>query len=185
VYRRAVQSVAVFCGSQAGRGERYRSEAVRLGTALAARGVGLVYGGGKVGLMGVLADSVLAGGGHVVGVIPQMLVDREVAHTGVTELCVVQTMHERKALMAERADAFVAMPGGIGTLEEIIEILSWAQLSIHDKPCAFLDTDGYYRGLVSFFDHMVTEGFVLPEARRLLSAYPDPESLLDALSAGG
>lgn len=183
MYRRAVQSVAVFCGSQTGRGERYRAEAVRLGSALAARGIGLVYGGGKVGLMGVLADSVLAGGGRVVGVIPQMLVDREVAHAGVTELCVVHSMHERKALMAERSDAFVALPGGIGTLEEIIEVLSWAHLSIHEKPCAFLDTGGYYGGLISFFDHMVAEGFVLPAARRLISVHPDPESLLDALSA--
>ena len=150
---------------------------------MAARGIGLVFGGGKVGLMGVLADSVLAAGGEAIGVMPQPLADREHAHTGLTELKIVGSMHERKALMAELADGFVAVPGGIGTLEELVEVFTWSQLGIHAKPCGVFDVAGFYDGLARLFDHMVREGFLRAGHRGGLLSASDPSDLLDRLEA--
>ena len=146
-----------------------RTAARALARLLAERGIGLVYGGGKVGLMGVLADTVLAAGGEAIGVMPQALIDREIGHPGLTELRVVDSMHERKALMAELSDAFVAVPGGIGTLEELIEVYTWSQLGIHDKPCGVLNVRGYYDDLAAFLDHAVSEGFLRAQHRAVLS----------------
>jgi uncharacterized protein (TIGR00730 family) len=152
-----------------------------LGTAIARRGWRLVYGGGRVGLMGVVADAALAAGGEVVGVITAGLATREIAHAGLSELRVVETMHTRKALMAELSDGFVALPGGFGTLDELCEALTWAQLGIHAKPCALLDVDDYFAGLLAFFDHAVAAGFLAPDVRALLLRETDSEQLLDAL----
>lgn len=174
--------VCVFCGSSAGSRPAYAAAARELGEALVRRGLGLVYGGGGVGLMGVLADTVLAAGGEVIGVIPQALVDREVASPRVADLRVVDSMHERKAMMAELADAFVALPGGLGTLEELFEVLTWAQLGIHGKPCGLLDSEGYYAPLVAHLDHAVAERFVRSEHRELLVVERRPEALLDRLA---
>ena len=176
-----IRRICVYCGSRTGVRPAYAEAARHLGALLAAEGIGLVTGGGQVGLMGEIADAVLAGGGEAVGVIPQALFDREVGHAGMTELHVVQTMHERKALMADLADAFVAMPGGLGTLEEIAEALTWAQLGIHAKPCGLLDVGGYYRPLVRFLDHAVSQGFVRPEHRAALVVAPEAGALLDGL----
>jgi len=153
-----------------------------MGQALARRGIGLVYGGGGIGLMGVLADAALSAGGDVIGVIPEALVAREVAHQGLGDLRVVASMHERKALMADLSDAFVALPGGLGTLEEFCEALTWAQLGIHRKPCGLLNVEGFFDPLLSFFDHAVRERFVSPDHRSLVVVEEDPERLLDALS---
>ena len=153
-----------------------------LATTLAERGIGVVYGGGKVGLMGVLADTVLDAGGEAIGVMPQALIDREIGHPRLTELRVVGSMHERKALMAELADAFVAVPGGIGTLEELIEVYTWSQLGIHDKPCGVLNVKGYYDGLVAFLDHAVESGFLRPQHRAVLAVAETAEELLDRLA---
>ncbi len=153
-------SLCVYCGSSSGKHPEYAEQARAFGTEMARRGITLVYGGGNVGLMGVVADAVLAGGGQVIGVIPRQLVDREVAHAGLTELQVVDTMHQRKTRMFELSDAFVALPGGFGTLDEIFEMLTWAQLGLHSYPCAFLDVRGYYAPLRGMMDHMVGEGFV-------------------------
>jgi len=150
-----LHTVCVFCGSYAGDRTEYRDAAVALGEELVARGAGLVYGGGRIGLMGVLADAVLAAGGRVTGVIPDHLMTREVAHAGLTDLRVVSSMHERKQLMFELSDAFVALPGGLGTLEELLEISTWAQLGLHRKPIGILDVLGYFDGLVSLLDHAV------------------------------
>jgi uncharacterized protein (TIGR00730 family) len=150
---------------------------------MADRGIGLVYGGGKVGLMGVIADTILAAGGEAIGVIPQALMDREVGHTGLTELRVVGSMHERKALMAELADGFVALPGGIGTLEELIEVYTWSQLGIHAKPCGMLDAAGFYAGLAGLLDHMVAEGFLRAEHRASMLSAPEPGALLERMAA--
>jgi uncharacterized protein (TIGR00730 family) len=152
--------------------------AVELGRLLAARGIGLVYGGAHVGLMSAVADAVLAGGGHVTGVIPQALVEKEVAHDGLTDLRVVTTMHERKALMAELADGFIALPGGWGTLDEFFEILTWAQLGIHQKPCGLLNVLGYFDPLLAFLDHAVQQGFVRREFGALLATSDNPATLL-------
>lgn len=148
---------------------------------MAERGIGLVYGGGRVGLMGVLADAVLSSGGTAVGVIPGFLEAREVGHSGLTELHVVPTMHERKALMAARANAFLALPGGLGTLDELFEIFTWAQLGLHDKPIGLLNVSGYFDGLVTLVDHMVTEGFVRADTRARLLVETDPDALLEHL----
>ena len=156
--------------------------AERLGCALSACGFGLVYGGGNVGLMAVIADAVLRSGSHVTGVIPDGLVSKEVAHRGLSELRVVGSMHERKAVMAELSDGFVAMPGGIGTMEEFFEVLSWAQLGLHRKPCGLLDVAGYYAELVALLDHAVAEGFVRPQHRELLVVGDEPGELLDRLA---
>ena len=179
--RTVLGAVCVFCGSREGSRAAYTKAAQRMGATLAKRGIGLVYGGGRVGLMGAVADAVLEEGGQVVGVIPEALVAREVPHDGLTKLHVVGSMHERKMLMAELSDAFVALPGGYGTLEEFSEVLSWAQLSIHEKPCGLLDVDGFWEPLASLFDKSVTEGFVSPEHRSLVLKEEDPHALLDMM----
>ena len=176
-----VKSVCVFCGSSEGMRPVYAKVAQTLGSAAAYRGMRLVYGGGKVGLMGLAADAVLAAGGEVVGVIPKALLEKEISHEGLTELRVVASMHERKTLMAELADGFVALPGGYGTLEEFMEVLSWAQLSIHEKPCALLNVGGFFEPLLHLFDRAVEEGFVHPDHRSLVLAGQEPENLLDAM----
>jgi uncharacterized protein (TIGR00730 family) len=175
-----VTSVCVYCGASTGSDPVYAEAAVDLARRLAANGLRIVYGGAHVGLMGLIADTALAAGAEVVGVIPKVLVDWEVAHTGLTELHVVDDMHERKAKMADLADAFVALPGGIGTLEELIEIYTWSYLGIHDKPFAVLNTAGYYDGFTAFLDHAVSQGFLRPEVRQRLLVAPDAKSLLAA-----
>lgn len=153
-------ALCVYCGSSPGRHPEYAEQARAFGTEMARSGIALVYGGGNVGLMGIVADAVLAGGGKVIGVIPRQLVEREVAHKGLSELVVVDTMHQRKTRMYELSDAFVALPGGFGTMDEMFEMLTWAQLGLHRYPCAFLDVRGYYTQLRGLMDHMVAEGFV-------------------------
>jgi uncharacterized protein (TIGR00730 family) len=160
VDKRIRRRVCVFCGSKSGVAPEYRAEAVGLGSLLGEAGLGLVYGGAQVGLMGALADAVLALGGEVIGVIPRSLADVEVAHQGLSKLVVVETMHERKALMAQEADAFVALPGGFGTLDEFFEILTWAQLGIHAKPCVLVNTAGYFDHLLSFLQVAIDQGFL-------------------------
>lgn len=179
--QRQLRRVCVFAGSNAGHREVYREGTRALARALAARQIDLVYGGAHVGLMGVLADAMLAAGRAVIGVIPEALQARELAHTGLTALHVVGSMHERKALMAELADGFIALPGGWGTLEELFEALTWAQLEIHDKPCGLLNLDGYYDPLLSFIQRTVDEGFVRPAYLQMIAADASAESLLDAL----
>ena len=174
--------VCVFCGSSPGARPGYRAAAEALGAAIAKRGLGLVYGGAHVGLMGVVADAALAQGGEVIGVLPRSLEAKELAHRNLSALYVVESMHERKALMAELSDAFVALPGGIGTLEETFEAWTWTQLGLHEKPCALLDVEGYYGSLQQFLDRAVAERFVRPEHRSMLLVEDDPERLLDALS---
>ncbi|RYG46837.1 TIGR00730 family Rossman fold protein, partial [bacterium] len=164
----AMRSVAVFCGSSAGRHDSYRQAAEATGREIAARGLRLVYGGGRVGLMGILADAALAGGGEVVGVLPEHLRDEELAHTGLTSLEIVPSMHARKARMAELSDGFLALPGGYGTFEEFCETLTWTQLGIQAKPCALLDVDGFYSPLVALFDRATAEGFIRPEHRAIV-----------------
>jgi uncharacterized protein (TIGR00730 family) len=178
-----VKRLCVFCGSATGRRVAYADAAHALATALLDRGLGLVYGGGSVGLMGTLADAVLAGGGEVIGVLPRGLARKELAHDGLTELHVVGSMHERKALMASLADGFVALPGGLGTLEEILEVLTWAQLGIHRKPVGLVDVGGYWGGLLALLRHAVGEGFVRPEYAALLLVDPTPTALLDRFAA--
>lgn len=170
--------ICVFTGSRHGVRPEYADAARRLAGALVEGGYGLVYGGGNVGLMGVIADAVLELGGHVTGVIPDSLVSREVAHRGLSDLRIVQSMHERKALMAELSDGFIAMPGGIGTMEEFFEVLSWAQLGIHAKPCGLLNTAAYYDHLVRFLDYAVSAGFLKPKHRSLLMLEDEPARLL-------
>jgi uncharacterized protein (TIGR00730 family) len=177
-----VKRVCVFCGSSPGARPGYRAAAQALGAAIAKRGLGLVYGGAHVGLMGVVADAALAEGGEVIGVLPRALETKELAHRNLSALYVVESMHERKALMAELSDAFVALPGGIGTLEEIFEAWTWTQLGLHEKPCALLDVEGYYASLQEFLDRAVADRFVRPEHRSMLLVGDDPERLLDALS---
>ncbi len=178
-----MKSIALFCGSNAGADPAFAAAAAAFGAEVARRGLRLVYGGGSVGLMGIAADAALAGGGEVVGVIPRFLFEREVGHQGVTDLRIVESMHERKALMATLSDAFVALPGGIGTLEEVFEIWSWAQLGLHAKPCALLDVAGYFGSLVAFLDGAVTAGFVRPAHRALLLTGETPAELLDRLAS--
>jgi uncharacterized protein (TIGR00730 family) len=174
-----MKSICVYCGSNAGSKPAYSERAIALGTRLAQEKLALVYGGGNVGLMGIVADAALAAGGEVVGVIPQQLVDWEVAHRGVTKLEIVGSMHERKARMFDLADAFVALPGGFGTLDEMFEMLTWRQLGLGDKPCAFLDVDGFYAPLIAMMDRMVDERFLHEDQRRDLWHGDD----LDALFA--
>ena len=176
-----MKDVCVFCGSSNGRKPAYARAAHRFGAALAAEGLGLVYGGGHIGLMGVVSDAALAGGSPVVGVIPRSLARREIAHHGLTRLEVVPSMHARKARMAALADAFVALPGGIGTFEELFEILTWGYLGIHGKPTGLLDVGGYFRPLVHLLDHAVEEGFLRPAHRKLVVVDRNPERLLARL----
>src|SRR6185436_8245073 len=178
-----MQRLCVFCGSSSGRDPAYASAAAHLGRVLAQRGIGLVYGGGRVGLMGVLADAALAAGGEVIGVIPQALLERELGHRGLTDLRVVDSMHARKALMGELAGGFIALPGGIGTLEELFEVWSWAQLGLHRKPCGVLDVEGFFAPLVEFLDRQVEAGFIHPTYRAMLTVASAAEELLDAFSA--
>jgi uncharacterized protein (TIGR00730 family) len=173
--------VCVFCGSSTGASPSYTDAARRVGTALARAGLGLVYGGGRVGLMGTVADAALAAGGRVVGVIPEPLARKEVAHDGLTELIVVPGMHERKALMALRASAFLTLPGGVGTFEEFFEILTWAVLGLHRKPIGLLNVAGYYDPLLALIDHAVVERFVRPEHQALLQVSDDPDALATGL----
>jgi hypothetical protein len=173
-----IRRIAVYCGSGAGARPAYAEAARALGRALGERGIGLVFGGGHVGLMGVVADAALAAGAEVIGVIPQALVDRELAHRGVTELRVVGTMHQRKALMADLAGGFVALPGGLGTLDELFEVWTWAQLGLHGKPIGLLDVDGFFAPLMTYLDHAVTEDFLRPEHRGMLVVESDPAQLL-------
>ena len=175
--------ICVFCGSSPGARPAYVDAARLLAAELVQRKLGLVYGGGSVGLMGVVADSVLQAGGEVIGVIPAPLASRELAHKGVTELRVVASMHERKAMMAELADGFIALPGGLGTLEETLEILTWAQLGIHPKPVAVLNVDGYYDGLLRLLTHAVREGFLRPEYFALLLFGDTPAEVLEKFAA--
>jgi uncharacterized protein (TIGR00730 family) len=172
-------SIAVYCGSRFGDSPAFAEAAHTLGVLMAQSGATLVYGGGRVGLMGTVADAVMSAGGKVVGVIPQALMDREVGHLGLTELHVVQTMHERKQLMAERADAFISLPGGIGTLEELYEVWSWQQLGYHDKPVALLNVDGYYDALLEFHGVMHRRGFVSDAQFHALLVETDPALLLE------
>jgi len=178
-----LKRVCVFCGSSPGARPGYRAAAEALGAAVAQRGLGLVYGGAHVGLMGVVADAALAAGGEVIGVLPRALEAKELAHRNLSALYVVESMHERKALMAELSDCFVALPGGIGTLEETFEAWTWTQLGLHEKPCALLDVEGYYAALQQFLDRAVADRFVRPEHRTMLLVESDPERLLDALAA--
>jgi uncharacterized protein (TIGR00730 family) len=174
-----MKRICVFCGASAGKDPRHAEAARRLGRTLAERRLELVYGGGSVGLMGVLADGALAAGGTVIGVIPQVLQIRELAHRGLTTLHVVASMHERKARMADLSDGFVALPGGMGTLDELAEIMTWAQLGLHQRPVGLLDAGGYYRPLIAFFDEAVAAGFIRPEHRAMLQVERDPAALLD------
>jgi uncharacterized protein (TIGR00730 family) len=175
--------VAVYCGSSPGRSSLYGDAAWRFGETLVRRGIGLVYGGARVGLMGTLSDAVVARGGIVTGVIPSALVDREIAHGGIADLRIVETMHERKALMTELADAFIALPGGMGTLDELAEAFTWGQLGIHAKPCGLLEVGGYYSSFLAFLDHAAAEGFLRPGDREALVVDSDPDALLDRLAA--
>jgi hypothetical protein len=178
-----MKNICVYCGSSPGRIEAYADGARALAKALVARDLGLVYGGASVGIMGLVADSVLQLGGRVVGVIPEALKRKEIEHRGLTELHVTQSMHERKTLMAELSDGFIALPGGIGTLEEIFEVWTWAQLGFHAKPCGLLNVAGYYDQLTTFLDHTVAEQFVKPAHRTTLIVDSSPEILLDRFAS--
>jgi uncharacterized protein (TIGR00730 family) len=174
--------ICVFLGSSVGRSPVYAQAAEQLGTLIARRGIGLVYGGGAVGLMGLLADAATAAGGEVIGVIPEALRAREHDHPGLTKLHVVRTMHERKAMMADLSDGFIALPGGIGTFEELFEVWTWSQLGYHAKPCGLLNVAGFYDGMSGFIDHVVEEGFLKPEHRRMLIVEREAETMLDRLA---
>tara|TARA_R110002124_G_scaffold62812_1_gene171607 strand:+ start:3166 stop:3747 length:582 start_codon:yes stop_codon:yes gene_type:complete len=170
--------ICVFCGSSAGNQPEYLDAAKQLGTALAKAGIDLVYGGAQVGLMGAVADAAIAAGGNVIGVIPRHLVERELAHTGLTELHEVSSMHERKAMMADLSDGFIALPGGVGTFEELFEVWTWGQLGHHQKPCALFNVSGYYDKLIAFLDHATTEGFMKQPYRDMLLVDAELDSLL-------
>ena len=178
-----MKRVCVFAGSDSGRHPDYRTSAEELGRVLAARELGLVYGGARVGLMGAVADAVLASRGDVTGVIPAALVAKEVAHSGLPDLRIVASMHERKALMADLADGFIALPGGWGTIEEFFEILTWGKLGMHRKPCGLLNVHGYFDRLLSFVDYSIHEGFVRPEYGSMISVATSPGALLDMMDA--
>ena len=176
-----VKRICVFCGSSPGGRPEYAAAAREMGRALAEGGMGLVYGGGHVGLMGIVADAVMHAGGEVIGVIPDALMRREVGHTGVTDLRVVGSMHERKAMMADLSDGFVAMPGGYGTFEEFCEVITWSQLGIHPKPCGLLNVLGFYDPLLAMFDHGVAEGFIRPHHRAMVLQDTDPAGLVESM----
>jgi uncharacterized protein (TIGR00730 family) len=177
-----MKQICVFAGSSVGSEEVYRSAAEELGRTLAERRLGLVYGGARVGLMGVVADTALASGGDVTGVIPSALVAKEVAHNGLADLRVVASMHERKAVMAELADAFIALPGGWGTLDELFEILTWGQLGLHRKPCGVLNVNGYFDGMLAFVEHSIEQGFVRREHGSMILVSSSPGALLDTFA---
>jgi uncharacterized protein (TIGR00730 family) len=178
-----LQAICVFCGSSRGVNNAYETAARAFAEVAVRRGIRLVYGGASVGLMGAIADAALHAGGDVVGVIPRGLVEREIAHPGLTKLHVVDTMHERKAMMAELADAFVALPGGLGTLEELFEVWTWGMLGLHAKPYGILDVDGYYSPLIDFLDHAAAEGFIRPSQRAMLVIENDAMRLIDRLAS--
>lgn len=177
-----LKRICVFCGSNSGRRPEYTRAAQAIGAEIARRGLGLVYGGGSTGLMGTVADAALGAGGHVIGVIPKGLATKELAHESLSEMRVVETMHERKALMAELSGASIALPGGFGTLEEFCEVLTWAQLGYHRRPCALLNVEHYFDPLLKLFDHAVAEEFVRAEHRTLVLQDTDPARLLDAIA---
>jgi len=178
-----MRSVCVFCGSNAGASGGYAAATRALARAIAGRGMRLVYGGGSIGLMGVLGEEALAAGGHVIGVTPRRLVEKELVRNSLSELHVVETMQERKSLMAELSDGFIALPGGFGTLDELFEMLTWTQLGYHRKPCALLDVEGYFERLIAFLDHSVEQRFVTAAHRAMLIVERDPDALLDRLAA--
>ena len=178
-----MKAICVYCGANAGVSPAYAEAARALGRALVESNLSLVYGGGNVGLMGIIADEVLRVGGEVTGVIPTALVEREVGHTGLTRQFIVKDMHERKAMMASLADGFIAMPGGMGTLEELFEMLTWSQLGIHAKPIGLLNVDGFYDGLNGFIQHASAQGFIRPQHAALMMSSPDPQALLQLLKA--
>jgi uncharacterized protein (TIGR00730 family) len=180
-YAQPMRRVCVFCGSSPGARPAYAEATAEVARLLVGEGIGVVYGGGHVGLMGVLADTAMAEGGEVIGVMPQALVDREIAHGRISELRVVGSMHERKALMAELSDAFIALPGGAGTLDELFEVYTWAHLGLHDKPCGLLDVEHYFAGLIDFLDHAVRERFVREEHRAMLMIEQEPRALIERL----
>ncbi len=180
---RASKYICVYCGSSSGTDQVYTREAHRLGEQIASRGFGLVYGGASIGIMGTVADAVMENGGDVIGIIPEHIADLEVAHNGLADLKVVGGMHERKALMADHADAFIALPGGFGTLDELFEILTWSQLGIHQKPCGLLNTDGYFDDLNNFISNVQQKGFIKPQHRDMLKITADPEELLSHISS--
>ena len=177
-----MKKICVFCGSSVGNKPEYAEAAITLGGLLAKKKIGLVYGGGNVGLMGVIADAVLDAGGEVIGVIPHSLAQREIEHQGLTQLHVVDSMHTRKAMMAELADAFIAMPGGVGTFEEFFEAVTWTQLGLHRKPCGLLNVAGFYTPLAAFIDQAVSEGFIKPVHRASIVVDDNAERLLDTLA---
>lgn len=177
-----VSSVCVYCGSTGRVSERYRAAARRLGELLAAKNMTLVYGGGKVGLMGIIADSVLAGGGQVIGIIPDHIQSLEVGHPDLTELIVVPSMHDRKRKMFERSDAFVVLPGGLGTVDEMVEVITWKQLALHDKPIVLVNDNGYWQPFLAMLDHMIDQNFVRPQNRRLFRVVDTLEDVFPALA---
>ena len=177
-----MKNICVFCGSSLGLRPAYQQAATALGTIIAQRGMNLVYGGGKVGLMGIIADAVLAGGGEVIGVIPEFIAAKEIAHTGLTKLHIVNSMHERKAMMVDFSDGFIAMPGGFGTFEEFFEVLTWGQLGLHQKPHGLLNIEGYYDALLKLVDTAIAEKFIREAHRNLILTSPNPESLLDSMT---
>lgn len=179
-----IESISVFCGSRSGDNPIFSSAASQLGTLIANKKIKLIYGAGNIGLMGVIADACLAANGYVIGVIPTKLVDKEVAHKGLTEIFIVDSMHERKALMASKSDAFIALPGGFGTCDELFEILTWAQLGIHHNPIGILNTEGFFDPLLVWIDQMIGQGFVKPKFRKLLLIASKPEDLLDLILQG-
>ncbi|MBP6706860.1 MAG: TIGR00730 family Rossman fold protein [Achromobacter sp.] len=178
-----MKNLCVYCGSNPGNRPDYIEQARALARELVKRDIGLVYGGSVVGIMGEVANEVLAGGGRVIGVIPELLLKKEHAHRGLTELHLVQTMHERKAMMIDKADGFIALPGGAGTLEEFFEVWTWAQLNMHEKPCGLLNVAGYYDAMLQFLDHAVAESFIRPQHRDMLVVEQDPVALLDRYAA--
>ena len=180
---RQIQRLCVFCGSSSGTRPVYAEAAAQLGRDLAKSKIALVFGGGRVGLMGILADSVLAAGGQAIGVMPRALVEKEIAHTSLTELHVVESMHQRKSLMADLADAFLLLPGGFGSWEEFCEVLTWLQLGIHRKPCAILNVAGYYNGLLSLADHALAEGFLRPAHHKMVIVADHPQAALSQLAS--
>ncbi len=178
-----MKSLCVYCGSSPGNRKEYAMAAKALAREFLDRGIGLVYGGASVGIMGIIADTILEGSGQVIGVMPKALVDKEISHPGLTELKVVGSMHERKALMADLADGYIALPGGLGTLEELIEVLTWGQLGFHQKPCGLLNVEGFYDRLESFLAHSAAQGFIKTDHRAMLMIDSDPAALLDQFTA--